>query len=273
MTDSNRKERSSLQTQTLSTAPHVDLSVTARKEPCWETLTGEDWWTDLVMTYCCFFVWKIWKKKTIPDFCFNFPPCSLLHYHWSICCCCTCSLESRWGVALLFSPSAIIFSSCAVSLISDPSSLSAVFQMPLKATTLLLALMCVCCVEECVCFPNGSVAFSCGNMMPVHPPFSPSTSSPPFTLSASSATYRPGGVISGASVRQRSHNITVMNELLQGGNACYNKHWQITGDMSRINTLLWHVWCETRKGIFTLTWSVIHNGHINRTHTSNMQEQ
>lgn len=48
-----------------------------------------------------------------------------------------------------------------------------------------------------MCFPNGSVTFSCGNMMPVHPPFVPSTSSPPFTLSASSATYRPGGVISG----------------------------------------------------------------------------
>ncbi|TKS80417.1 ADAMTS-like protein 2 [Collichthys lucidus] len=71
-----------------------------------------------------------------------------------------------------------------------------VLKMPPKATTLLLALMCVCCVEDCVCFPNGSVAFSCGNMMPVHPPFSPSTSSPPFTLSPSSATYRPGGVIS-----------------------------------------------------------------------------
>uniref|UniRef100_UPI0037E7E6D5 putative ferric-chelate reductase 1 n=1 Tax=Semicossyphus pulcher TaxID=241346 RepID=UPI0037E7E6D5 len=32
-------------------------------------------------------------------------------------------------------------------------------------------------------------------MMPVHPPYTPSKSSPPFTVSASSATYRPGGVI------------------------------------------------------------------------------
>lgn len=76
-------------------------------------------------------------------------------------------------------------------------TLSCLFQMPLKVTVLLLAVVCAWCVEECVCFPNGSVAFSCGNMMPVHPPFTPSTRSPPFTLSASSATYRPGGLISG----------------------------------------------------------------------------
>ncbi len=75
--------------------------------------------------------------------------------------------------------------------------LSCLFQMHLKAVMLLLAVVCVCCVEECVCFPNGSVAWSCGNLMPVHPPFTPSTSSPPFTLTTSSATYRPGGVISG----------------------------------------------------------------------------
>lgn len=74
---------------------------------------------------------------------------------------------------------------------------SRLFQMPLKFPVLLLAVVCSWSVEECVCFPNGSVAFSCGNMMPVHPPFVPSTSSPPFTLSASSITYRPGGVISG----------------------------------------------------------------------------
>ncbi|XP_035813357.1 putative ferric-chelate reductase 1 [Amphiprion ocellaris] len=65
--------------------------------------------------------------------------------------------------------------------------------MPLKA--MFFMLLCVCCVDRCVSFPNGSVAFSCGNMMPVHPPFTPSTSSPPFTLSTSSATYRPGDVI------------------------------------------------------------------------------
>lgn len=78
----------------------------------------------------------------------------------------------------------------------SPAS-SRLFQMPLKVPVLLLAVVCSWSVEECVCFPNGSVTFSCGNMMPVHPPFVPSTSSPPFTLSASSAAYRPGGVISG----------------------------------------------------------------------------
>ncbi|XP_018535158.1 putative ferric-chelate reductase 1 [Lates calcarifer] len=66
--------------------------------------------------------------------------------------------------------------------------------MLLRASVSMLV-MCVWCVEESVCFPNGSVAFSCGNMMPVHPPFTPSTTSPPFTLSTSSATYRPGGHI------------------------------------------------------------------------------
>ncbi|XP_068455281.1 putative ferric-chelate reductase 1 [Clinocottus analis] len=67
--------------------------------------------------------------------------------------------------------------------------------MPLGATALLCAAVCVCCVQQCVGFPNGSVAFSCSSMTPVHPPFIPSTSSPPFTLSTSSASYRPGGVI------------------------------------------------------------------------------
>ncbi|XP_067460726.1 putative ferric-chelate reductase 1 [Thunnus thynnus] len=67
--------------------------------------------------------------------------------------------------------------------------------MPLKAMMLLLAVVCVWRVEEGVCFPNGSVASSCGDMMPVHPPFTPSISSPPFILSTSGATYRPGGLI------------------------------------------------------------------------------
>ncbi|KAI3374490.1 hypothetical protein L3Q82_006310 [Scortum barcoo] len=73
-----------------------------------------------------------------------------------------------------------------------------VLKMPLKVNMLLLAVVSVWCVEVCVCFPNGSVAISCGSMMPVHPPFTPSTSSPPFTLSTCSATYRPGEVITGA---------------------------------------------------------------------------
>lgn len=77
-----------------------------------------------------------------------------------------------------------------------------------QITMLLLAALCTWCVEECECYPNGSVAISCGNLMPVHPPFTPSTSSPPFTLSASSATYRPGGLISGdlcSSIPEPSH--------------------------------------------------------------------
>ncbi|XP_068197692.1 putative ferric-chelate reductase 1 [Antennarius striatus] len=69
-------------------------------------------------------------------------------------------------------------------------------EMSLKGLMLLLGVVCVCCVEECVCFPNGSVAYSCGSMMPGHPPYMPSTSSPPFTLSTSGSTYRPGGVVS-----------------------------------------------------------------------------
>uniref|UniRef100_A0A3P8X213 Reelin domain-containing protein n=1 Tax=Cynoglossus semilaevis TaxID=244447 RepID=A0A3P8X213_CYNSE len=59
----------------------------------------------------------------------------------------------------------------------------------------LLTVVCAFSVELCLCFPNGSVAFSCGNMMPEHPPFTPSTSSPPFRLSTSSTTYKPGKVI------------------------------------------------------------------------------
>lgn len=69
------------------------------------------------------------------------------------------------------------------------------FQMFPKAAVWILAAACVWCAEECACFPNGSVALSCGDMMPIHPPFKPSSSTPPVILSASSATYRPGGLI------------------------------------------------------------------------------
>lgn len=71
------------------------------------------------------------------------------------------------------------------------------FQMSPKTAVWLLAAVCVWCAEECVCFPNGSVAPSCGSMMPTHPPYKPSNSTPPVKLSVSSATYRPGGLISG----------------------------------------------------------------------------
>ncbi|XP_068593889.1 putative ferric-chelate reductase 1 [Cebidichthys violaceus] len=81
--------------------------------------------------------------------------------------------------------------------------------MPLQAAALLLAAVCMCRVQEGVAFPNGSVAFSCGSMMPVHPPYTPSTSSPPVTLSTSSAPYRPGGVITGASKQSVALHLTV----------------------------------------------------------------
>ncbi|XP_028282975.1 ferric-chelate reductase 1-like [Parambassis ranga] len=67
--------------------------------------------------------------------------------------------------------------------------------MPPKAVMSLLAVVCFWHADKCVCFPNGSVAFSCEDMTPVHPPFTPSTSIPPVTVSTSSANYRPGGVI------------------------------------------------------------------------------
>ncbi|XP_047445092.1 putative ferric-chelate reductase 1 [Mugil cephalus] len=67
--------------------------------------------------------------------------------------------------------------------------------MHLKVALSLLVAVCVWRVDVCVCFPNGSVAISCGSMMPVHPPFTPSATVPPVTVSTSSATYRPGEVI------------------------------------------------------------------------------
>ncbi|XP_075871720.1 putative ferric-chelate reductase 1 isoform X2 [Nelusetta ayraudi] len=68
-------------------------------------------------------------------------------------------------------------------------------QMSPHTILLLLLMACGMFGEVCECFPNGSLALSCGDMMPYHPPFSPSTNSPPFTLSTSSATFRPGGII------------------------------------------------------------------------------
>nr|XP_046263596.1 putative ferric-chelate reductase 1 [Scatophagus argus] len=110
--------------------------------------------------------------------------------------------------------------------------------MPLKAVVLLLAVVCVWCVEECACFPNGSVAFSCGNMMPVHPPFSPSTSSPPFTLTTSSSTYTPGGVISVTVEAVQNSSTEFQGFLLQArsreGNALL---WPV-GKFTNIDTTL-----------------------------------
>uniref|UniRef100_A0A672FZU6 Secreted protein n=1 Tax=Salarias fasciatus TaxID=181472 RepID=A0A672FZU6_SALFA len=75
--------------------------------------------------------------------------------------------------------------------------------MSLNAALWLVLAVCVCHLDRCVCFPNGSVAFSCGHMLPVHPPYSAAASSPPFTVSASSSTYRPGGVITGESAGEQ----------------------------------------------------------------------
>uniref|UniRef100_A0A3Q1HPN6 Reelin domain-containing protein n=1 Tax=Anabas testudineus TaxID=64144 RepID=A0A3Q1HPN6_ANATE len=52
-------------------------------------------------------------------------------------------------------------------------------------------------LRESVCYPNGQVEASCASMMPQHNLFLPSTSSPPYNVSASSDTYRPGQVITG----------------------------------------------------------------------------
>ncbi|XP_060899774.1 ferric-chelate reductase 1 isoform X1 [Labrus mixtus] len=96
-------------------------------------------------------------------------------------------------------------------------------EVSLTALRLFAVLVCVCCVEECVCFPNGSVAFSCGSLMPVHPPFTPSTSSPPFMVSTSSTTYRPGGVITVMLEVETSSSTEFQGFMLQarsrGGNA------------------------------------------------------
>ncbi|XP_051267958.1 putative ferric-chelate reductase 1 [Dicentrarchus labrax] len=110
--------------------------------------------------------------------------------------------------------------------------------MPLKVAVLLLAVVCVWHVDECVCFPNGSVALSCGNMMPMHPPFTPSTGSPPFTLSTSSASYRPGGVITVTLEVVKNSSTEFQGFLLQarsrGGHALL---WPV-GKFTNIDTTL-----------------------------------
>ncbi|KAK5859413.1 hypothetical protein PBY51_020968 [Eleginops maclovinus] len=58
-----------------------------------------------------------------------------------------------------------------------------------------LTAVCVACVQQCVCYPDGSVLPACGNMLPEHPPFTPATSSPPYTVSVDSAAYKPGGLL------------------------------------------------------------------------------
>ncbi|KAM9349991.1 putative ferric-chelate reductase 1 [Symphorus nematophorus] len=110
-------------------------------------------------------------------------------------------------------------------------------KMPPKSVVLFLAVACVCCVEDCVCFPNGSVAFSCGSLMPVHPPYTPSTSSPPFTLSASNATYRPGGVIT-VTVEVTNSTTEFQGFLLQARSRQGNAVLWPVGKFTNINTTL-----------------------------------
>ncbi|XP_074508455.1 putative ferric-chelate reductase 1 isoform X2 [Sebastes fasciatus] len=110
--------------------------------------------------------------------------------------------------------------------------------MPLKAMMLLLAVVCVCCVEKCVCFPNGSVALSCGNMMPVHPPFTPSTSSPPFTLSTSGGAYRPGGVITVTVEVVKNSSTEFQGFLLQARSRQGHALLWPVGKFTNINTTL-----------------------------------
>ncbi|XP_055008058.1 putative ferric-chelate reductase 1 isoform X2 [Boleophthalmus pectinirostris] len=56
-------------------------------------------------------------------------------------------------------------------------------------------LVCVCWFDSSLCYPNGSVSISCESMIPVHLPYTANSSSPPYTLSASADTYRPGDSI------------------------------------------------------------------------------
>ncbi|KAK7939987.1 hypothetical protein WMY93_003313 [Mugilogobius chulae] len=56
----------------------------------------------------------------------------------------------------------------------------------------VLLLLCGCWFDSSSCYSNGSVSVACENMLPVHDPFSSDSGSPPFTLSASADTYRPG---------------------------------------------------------------------------------
>ncbi|GLD73873.1 putative ferric-chelate reductase 1, partial [Lates japonicus] len=110
-------------------------------------------------------------------------------------------------------------------------------KMLLRASVSMLV-MCVWCVEESVCFPNGSVAFSCGNMMPVHPPFTPSTTSPPFTLSTSSATYRPGGHITVTVEVVNSSSTEFQGFLLQARSTQGHTLLWPVGKFTNINTTL-----------------------------------
>ncbi|XP_035491644.2 putative ferric-chelate reductase 1 [Scophthalmus maximus] len=111
--------------------------------------------------------------------------------------------------------------------------------MPRTASvSLSLVLMCVCCVEQRVCFPNGSVASSCGSLMPAHPPFSPSARSPPFTLSTSSTTYRPGGVVTVTVEVVESSPSEFQGFLLQARSTQVNALLWPVGKFTNINTSL-----------------------------------
>ncbi|KAJ3595370.1 hypothetical protein NHX12_004674 [Muraenolepis orangiensis] len=49
------------------------------------------------------------------------------------------------------------------------------------------------CVREGWGFSNGSVAYSCDSLLPGHVPHMASPLTSPYTVTASTATYRPGG--------------------------------------------------------------------------------
>ncbi|KAG7526523.1 hypothetical protein JOB18_041411 [Solea senegalensis] len=102
----------------------------------------------------------------------------------------------------------------------------------------LFAVLCMCGVQQCLCFPNGSVAYSCAHMIPGHPPYKPSNSNPPFTVSTSRATYRPGGVITVTLEVNNSSSSYFEGFLLQARSKDENALLWPVGKFTNINTTM-----------------------------------
>lgn len=114
------------------------------------------------------------------------------------------------------------------------------FEMSPEALVLLLLVACGLSGELCECFPNGSLALSCGDMMPYHPPFSPSTDSPPFILTTSSATFRPGGTITGSSFRS-TVPADALKKAVQESAPCLCVLWSPHSDAGGVGRRLYRV--------------------------------
>ena len=102
-------------------------------------------------------------------------------------------------------------------------------------------------------YSNGLVAASCETLLPAHGSTTPSSQAPPYTLSASASTYRPGASITGTTL--------VLNiSLVQHWYSMY--HWYNTGTQYITGTTLIQYISGTSLASCYITGTSVHHWYL-----------